>query len=219
MAFHDELVEVRGRDRVHHLQGEVVDDEQVDAGQPADLRGQRAVQPGGLQGAEQLVGAVERDAGPAADGDVSQGGGEVGLADPDRAEDQGAAGDLEQPQRGELGPDRAVVAGTAVGVEGLQAHRGVQPGRAGPQLGAGAVPAGGLIGQHQGEELGVAQPVRRCQGEPFGQGVHRLAELQPAQQRGQVRVQRCPQRRARARVGAAGRRAHQALPEVPPGCC
>jgi len=41
---------------------------------------------------------VERDAGAAADRDVSERGGEVGLADPDGAEDQCAAGRVEDPQ-------------------------------------------------------------------------------------------------------------------------
>lgn len=123
---------------------------------------------------------MERHAGPAPDGDVPQSAGQVGLSDPDRAQDQGAAGDLEHPQRGQLGPDLTIEADAPVGVEGLQAHARVQVGGAGPQLGAGGVAAGGLVGQHQGEELAVGQLVGLGQREPVGQGVDGLAELEPA---------------------------------------
>ena len=39
-----------------------------------------------------------------------EGGGQVGLADADRAEDEGAAGVVDEPQRAQLVPELAVVA-------------------------------------------------------------------------------------------------------------
>jgi hypothetical protein len=44
------------------------------------------------------------DAAAAADGDMPERAGQVGLADPDRAEQQGPVVRVEEPQRGELVP-------------------------------------------------------------------------------------------------------------------
>ena len=76
-------------------------------------------------------------------------GGQVGLADPDRAQDQSAAGVVEEPQASQFVPQFAVVADGAVAVEGVQAHGGVEFGGAGAQRGGGAVAAVDLVGEHQ----------------------------------------------------------------------
>jgi len=91
-AFDDEFVEVRGLGGGHGLQGEVVEDEQVDAGELAHLGLYAVVQPGGLEPPEQLVSAAEQHAVPTADRDVSEGAREVRLADPDWSQDQGTTG-------------------------------------------------------------------------------------------------------------------------------
>jgi len=102
-----------------------------------------------------------------------------GLADPDRPEDQGAAGVVEEPQRAQLVPEFAVEPGAGVGGEGLQAHGGVELGGAGAQLGRGAVAAVDLVGEHELQELGVAEVLGVGQREPLGQGVQAAAELDP----------------------------------------
>ena len=88
VPFDDQFVEVVGLGGVEGFEREVVEDEDVDAGEFADLGVQGVVQPGGAEPGEQLVGAGGVDREPAADRDVSERGGEVGLADPDRPEDQ-----------------------------------------------------------------------------------------------------------------------------------
>src|SRR6202040_3758007 len=109
----------------------IVDDEQLDGGQAAVLVVQGVVQAGGGQALEQLVGAGHVDGAAAADGDVAQGGGQVGLADADRSQDQGAVGAVEEPQGDQFVPELLVVAGGGGGVPGLGAHGGVQAGVAG----------------------------------------------------------------------------------------
>ena len=80
MAFDDDLVEVVGLGRVQRPEGEVVDDEEVDAGESSEFGVEGVVESGGAEPGEQLVGAVEPDGHPAPDGDVAQGGGEIGRA-------------------------------------------------------------------------------------------------------------------------------------------
>jgi hypothetical protein len=113
---------------------------------------------------------------------VPERGRQVGLADPDRSEDERAAALVEQPQRAQLVPGLPVEGGAAVAVEALQPHAGVELGGAGPQLGGGPVAPFDLVGQQQAEEVGVRQLLGAGQGEAFGQGVEQPAELDPAQQ-------------------------------------
>ena len=107
VAFDDDLVEVVGLGGVQRPQREVVDDEQVDAGESSELGVEGVVEPGGAEPGEQLVGAVEADGQPAADRDVAERGGEVGLADADGAEDEDAGAGLGEPQGGQVGPQGA----------------------------------------------------------------------------------------------------------------
>ena len=56
----------------------------------------------------------------------------------------------------------------------------------GSQAGRGAVPAVDFVGEHELQEVGVAQRVLSGQAEPLGQGVEAAAELQSTQQRSQL---------------------------------
>ena len=89
VPFDDELVEVVGLGGVEWPECEVVEDEDVDAGELADLGLEAVVQPCGAEPGEQLVGAGGVHAQSAADRDVPQRGGQVGFADPDRARGSG----------------------------------------------------------------------------------------------------------------------------------
>jgi hypothetical protein len=113
----------------------------------------------------------------AAAGDVAERVREVGLADPDLAEDEHPAGVVDEPQRGQLGPQRLVVGDGGVGIPGLQGHGRVELGGFGAQRGGLAVAAVDLVGEEQFEELGVLELVLFGEGEPFGEGVDGLAEL------------------------------------------
>src|SRR6266852_6214032 len=80
VAFGDYLIKVGGLGGGEGLEREVVDDEQLDGGQAAVFVVQGVVQAGGGEAFEELVGAGHVDGAAAADGDVAQGGGQVGLA-------------------------------------------------------------------------------------------------------------------------------------------
>ena len=97
MPFDDELVDVGGVEGVEVLQGEVVDDEQVDPQQLAHLSLVAVVEPAGPQALEEPVATFKVNAVTAPDGGVSEGGGEEGLADPDRSNDDGVVAAVDEP--------------------------------------------------------------------------------------------------------------------------
>src|SRR5579863_10706298 len=213
VAFGDDLVEVGGLGRGEGLERKIVDDEQLDGGQAAVLVVQGVVQAGGGQALEQLVGAGHGHGAAAADGDVAQGGGQVGFPDADGAEDQGAVGAVEEPQGDQLVPELLVVADGGGGVPGFGAHGGVQAGVLGAQGDGSGFAAGDFVGQDELEEVGVGHVLLAGQGEALGQGGGELAELEGAQGGGEVGAERVGQRRhgvvlpvtgGWARAGAAG---------------
>ncbi len=71
-----------------------------------------------------------------------------------------------------------VVADGGGGVPGVQAHAGVEAGGAGAQARGLGLAAGDLVGQDQFEEVGVGHFLLPGEGEPVGQGVEHLAELE-----------------------------------------
>ena len=186
MAFDDELVDVGGVERVEGLEGEVVDDEQVDAEQFAHLGVVAVVEPAGAESFEEPVAAFEVDAVAAADGGVAEGGGEEGLADTDGSHDHGVVAAVDEPQRAQLVPDGVVVGDLGGVVPAVQGHGRVEAGGAGAAVGGGGLAAGDFVGEDELEELGVAHAAGLGEGEAFGEGVEAAAELDPAQQRPQL---------------------------------
>jgi len=79
-----ELVEVDGGGGVQGLERKIVDDQQVQAGKPAELCLQGLVQAGGAQPSEQLLRADHLHGQPPTDRDVPESGGQVALAYPRR---------------------------------------------------------------------------------------------------------------------------------------
>jgi hypothetical protein len=100
--------------------------------------------------------------------------------------DEHVVGVGEKPQRGQLGPQLLVVADRGGVVPGVQLHLGIQVGGLGAAGGGLAVAAGDLVGQQHLQEVVMRQPVGPGQGEPFGEGIEQLAELEPAHQRFEV---------------------------------
>ena len=99
-----ELVDVGRLRGVERLEGEVVDDEEIDTDELAHLGIVAGVETRRLQSLVQLVGPLEVHADAPAAGDVAEGGGHEGLAHADRSEDEGVAGLLDEAHRDELGP-------------------------------------------------------------------------------------------------------------------
>ena len=106
VAFDDELVESAVSSGVEGCEGEVVDDEQVDAEQLAHLGVVAVVEPAGPEPFEEPVAAFEVHAVAAADGGVAEGGGEERLADTDGSHDHGVVAGVDEPQRAQLVPGR-----------------------------------------------------------------------------------------------------------------
>src|ERR1017187_4981724 len=163
VAFGDDLVEVGGLGGGERLEGKIVDDEQLDAGQAAVFVVQGVVQAGGGQAFEQLVGAGHGHGAAAADGDVAQRGGQVRLPDADGTQYQSAVGAVQEPQGDELVPEPLVVADRGAGVPGFGAHGGVQAGVFGAQRDGAGFAAGDFVGQDElggggGGDVGVGGP-------------------------------------------------------------
>ena len=171
------------------------------------LSSRDAAQPG-----EELVGAGGVHGHPAADRDVSQRRGQVGLPDADRPQDQGAVACFGEPQGGQVGEQLTVVGQVVQLVPGVEPHAGVEPGRPGAQRRRAGLAAGDLVGQDQLQERGVGHLLLPGQDQPFGQGLGHLAELELLEGADQVRTDRvdrpAPACRRRAR---RARRAHGAL--------
>jgi hypothetical protein len=79
MAFDDEFVDVGGVESVEGLEGEVVDDQQVDAQESAHLDVVTVVEAAGAQAFEHPVAAFEVHGVPTSHGDVAQGRSQEGL--------------------------------------------------------------------------------------------------------------------------------------------
>ena len=208
MPLDDEFVEVVGLGRVEGAECEIVEDEEVDAGEFAHLCLEAVVQPGGAEAGEELVGAGGVDAEAAADPDVSERGGQVRLSDADGPQNQDAVAGLGEPQAGQVREQHPVI-GEVVGfVPGVQTHRRVQAGGASAQHRRAGLAAGDLVVQEQFEERGVAHLAGPGQGESLGQGVLEASELQGPQRLHQVgadRVHRPGRRSGRgARRGGHG---------------
>jgi hypothetical protein len=108
VAFHDQLIEVVGLQRIQRMEGQVVEDEQFDPVEFADLFVVGVVQPGGFESFEQFVGAFGVHAVAAADCGVAQSVGEERFPDADWSHDQDVVGVQDEPQRGQLGPQLPV---------------------------------------------------------------------------------------------------------------
>ena len=141
-----QLVEVGGGCLVQRLEREVVDQQQVYRGQAAVLGFGAVVQAGGFEAFEQVAGAGHVDGEAAADGDVAERGGQVGLADADGTQYQGPVGGFGEPQADQFVPQLLVVADGGGGVPGVQPHVGVQAGGAGAAGGRAVLAAGDFVG-------------------------------------------------------------------------
>src|SRR6185437_3653968 len=190
VPFDAELVEVGGFGGVERGEREVVEDEQVDAGDAAHLDVEGVVEAGGPEPLEQLGGGGHQDGAAPPDGDVPEGAGQVGLADPDGPEYQGSVGAVEEPQAGQLVPELPVVGDGGGVVPGVEPHAVVEPGGAGAQRGGFGFAAGVLVGEDELEEVGVGHFLLPGQDEAVREGVQHLAELERAQRGAQVRAYR-----------------------------
>src|SRR6185437_13353672 len=101
---------------------------------------------------------------------------QVGFADSDGAQDEGSVGSVEEPERGELVPELAVVGYGGGVVPGVEPHAVVEPGGAGAYRGGFGFAAGVLVGQDELEEVGVGHFLLPGQDEAVREGVQHLAE-------------------------------------------
>ena len=102
MALGEDLLGVATLVGIHRIEAKIVNEEQVDGDELAEFGLVGLIEAGVLEGLEQAIGAQRQDRVPAAAGDVAEGVGEEGLADPDRADDRHVGVGFEEAQRDEL---------------------------------------------------------------------------------------------------------------------
>ena len=148
MAFGEDLVGVTALGGIHGVQPKIVDHQEVDRDQLAELGLVAAVEAGVLEGLEHLVGTQREHRGAAAAGDVTEGVGEEGLADPDRADDRDMGVGVEEAERDQLVPERLVVADLGGGIPGFELEGRVEPGALSAGEGGLALAARDFVTQH-----------------------------------------------------------------------
>lgn len=110
VAFNDDFVEVVRLGGVEGLDREVVNDQQVHGGDAPELGFERVVEAGGSEPGEEFVGAGEVHAHPAPDPGMAQGGGEVGFAHADRAQEEYGVPGFGERQGAQVREEHPVVA-------------------------------------------------------------------------------------------------------------
>jgi len=98
VSFDDQFVDVGGVERIERGECEVVNSQQVDAEELADLGVVAVLESARAELLEESVAAFEVDAEPAPGRGVTERCGEEGLADPDRSEDQRVVAGLDEAQ-------------------------------------------------------------------------------------------------------------------------
>ena len=211
VAFEEDLIGVAALLGLHGVEGEVVDDEEVDGEELAELGLVTLGEAGVLEGLEQRVRAEGEDGVAAATGDVAQGVGEKALADADGPDEGDVVMRLQEAERDELVEERAIEGDVGRGVPVLELGARVEAGPLRPQGGGQAVPARHLVGEDEQEELLVGQRLLAHEGEALGERVEDAREPE-APQHG-LQIGRDGHRgscgisfvRPRAQRGAAGR--------------
>src|SRR5580658_510450 len=177
-ALEEELIDVLALLLGHGLEREVVDHDQVDAGEGDHLGVAGVVETTLPERAEHGVGAHEADVVAVAAGDVAEGLRHERLADTDGPEDHHVTMGLEESQAHKLG-EHALVEGDLGGfVPQLQAHRGIEPGVAGAVVGGGAVATRDFVGEHEQEQVVERHFLLVGKYEPLGQRVEDASELE-----------------------------------------
>src|SRR5579862_3571952 len=183
----EELINVLALLAAHGLEGEVVDDEQVDGAEGGHLGVVRVVESTLSQKRQHLIGAQEVDVVAMTAGEVTESVGDEGLADADGPENDDVPMRLQEAQRTELCEELLVEGDLGRLVEPLERHVGVELG-VGDSVGDGGVVAPcDLVGDEQGEDLLERHTLRLREVEPLGQRVEDAAEAQAAQRRGELR--------------------------------
>ena len=103
---------------------------------------------------------------------------QVGLADPDGAQDQDVVPGLDEPQGGQVGEQLPVVDQVRRVRSRCRAASAGQSGVRGPHRRRAGVAAGDLVGQQQFQEVGVAQLPGPGERESFREGVFHPGQLQ-----------------------------------------
>jgi len=129
------------------------------------------VEPGVLEGLEQLVRAQRQRRAAAAAGDVAEGVRQEGLADADWADDRDVRVGFEEAQRDELVPQRPVVGDLRGGVPALELHLRVEVAALGAQAGGAAIAATDLVSEDEQQQVLVGHLLLTREREPLGQRV------------------------------------------------
>ena len=179
VPLEDDLVEVARLAGIEATQAEVVEDEDVGGQEPAQHLLAAVVGPRLVQSLEHVVGAQEEDvvAGPA--GGVAEGRGEVGLSDPDRAEEDHVLAALDEAEAEELPHPLAVEADRRVPVEAFEGLLLLEAGAGEAEREILLVAARDLVVQGELQEVELSELRLPRIGDPLGERREQAPELEP----------------------------------------
>jgi hypothetical protein len=178
VSFGEDLVGVAALLRIHGVESEIVEDQQVDGDDAAELGLVGVEEPGLLEGLEHLVGANGEDGLAAAAGGVTDGVSEEGLADADGADDGDVVVGLEEAQGKELAEELSVEGDLGGLVPALDLLCGIELSFLRAERGGLAVAAGGLVLEDEQQEILVRRLLLSCEGESLGEDVEDARELE-----------------------------------------
>jgi hypothetical protein len=178
MSFEEELVGVAAFLRVHGIEAEVVDDEELGSEKLSQLLLVGEEEACLLERLEHAVGPKGEHRVTAATGEMAECVSEEGLADADVADDSDVVMRLDEAERGELGEQSLVEVNLGGGVPVLESGVGLEASLLGAQGDGEAIAPLSFVREYEEQEVLVWGFVLASEKEPLGQGIEHARELQ-----------------------------------------
>jgi len=157
VSFEEDLIGVPALLGLHGVEGEVVEDQQVDGEELTQLGLVTLGETGVLEGLEHPIRAEGEDGVAAAARDVAEGVGQEGLADADGADEGDMVMRLEEAKGDELVEQRAIEGDRGGGVPVLELSTRIEAGPLGAQGGGEAIATRRLVSEDEEQEVLMGQ--------------------------------------------------------------
>jgi hypothetical protein len=181
VSFEEELVSVAAFLRVHCIEAEVIDDEELGSEKLSELLLVSLEEACLFEGLEHAVGAKGEHGVTAATGEMPECVGEEGFADTDVSDDSDMVMRFDEAERSELGEQSLVEVNLGGGVPAFETRVGFEASVLGAKSGGAAIAALNLVGEHEKQEVLVRGLVLTSEEKPLRQGIEHARELQPSE--------------------------------------
>src|SRR2546427_4054814 len=181
IALEENLVQVAALGGVEGVDGEIVQNQEVDRNELAELGFVAVIQPRVLQRFQHLIGPDGEDRGAAPARDVTERMGEKRLADADRADNRDVGVAVEKAEGRQLVEERPIEGHLRRGVPGFQVHGGIEMRFLHAERHGETVPPGDFVAEDEEEPVLMRQLLLAREHEPLRQGVEDPPQAQAAQ--------------------------------------